>query len=182
MRTKLLKLKGLEFNWFLYNKFKMFWTTFLHSNKCHRKAMAFMAFVFRLNGVYYIGLMTWGIAELYRFASFHSWNWVIINVTTNKWFWFQIAGILIGYFGWCRYISVGEVEFFYYFVQSTGNPGADPLLLFMNGGPGCSGLNAFLYQIGQFLLLLLHYSSYCIVIVSLRRCKYLQLWIYSILM
>ncbi|KAF8019704.1 hypothetical protein BT93_G0409 [Corymbia citriodora subsp. variegata] len=46
------------------------------------------------------------------------------------------------------YISVGEVEFFYYFVQSTGNPGADPLLLFMNGGPGCSGLNAFLYQIG----------------------------------
>ncbi|XP_010065816.2 serine carboxypeptidase-like 18 [Eucalyptus grandis] len=46
------------------------------------------------------------------------------------------------------YISVGEVEFFYYFVQSTGNPGADPLILFMNGGPGCSGLNAFLYQIG----------------------------------
>ncbi|XP_039174194.1 serine carboxypeptidase-like 18 isoform X2 [Eucalyptus grandis] len=46
------------------------------------------------------------------------------------------------------YISVGKVEFFYYFVQSTGNPGADPLLLFMNGGPGCSGLNAFLYQIG----------------------------------
>ncbi|KAL3730141.1 hypothetical protein ACJRO7_027185 [Eucalyptus globulus] len=46
------------------------------------------------------------------------------------------------------YISVGEVEFFYYFVQSTGNPGADPLLFFMNGGPGCSGLNAFLFQIG----------------------------------
>ncbi|XP_039173546.1 serine carboxypeptidase-like 18 [Eucalyptus grandis] len=46
------------------------------------------------------------------------------------------------------YISVGEIEFFYYFVQSTGNPEADPLLLFMNGGPGCSGLNAFLYQIG----------------------------------
>ncbi|XP_030538364.2 serine carboxypeptidase-like 18 [Rhodamnia argentea] len=46
------------------------------------------------------------------------------------------------------YISVGEIEFFYYFVQSTGNPRADPLILFMNGGPGCSGLNAFLYQIG----------------------------------
>ncbi|KAL3730144.1 hypothetical protein ACJRO7_027188 [Eucalyptus globulus] len=46
------------------------------------------------------------------------------------------------------YISVGEIEFFYYFVQSTGNPEADPLLLFMNGGPGCSGLNAFLFQIG----------------------------------
>ncbi|XP_056159497.1 serine carboxypeptidase-like 18 [Syzygium oleosum] len=46
------------------------------------------------------------------------------------------------------YISVGDVEFFYYFVQSTGNPGADPLLLYVNGGPGCSGLNGFLFQIG----------------------------------
>ncbi|XP_048134821.1 serine carboxypeptidase-like 18 [Rhodamnia argentea] len=46
------------------------------------------------------------------------------------------------------YISVGDVEFFYYFVQSTGNPGADPILLYMNGGPGCSGLNGFLFQLG----------------------------------
>ncbi|XP_062177075.1 serine carboxypeptidase-like 7 [Alnus glutinosa] len=46
------------------------------------------------------------------------------------------------------YISVGNVEFFYYFVESEGNPGADPLLLYMNGGPGCSGLNGFFYQIG----------------------------------
>ncbi|XP_059447639.1 serine carboxypeptidase-like 7 [Corylus avellana] len=46
------------------------------------------------------------------------------------------------------YISVGNVEFFYYFVESEGNPGADPLILYMNGGPGCSGLNGFLYQIG----------------------------------
>nr|XP_023905717.1 serine carboxypeptidase-like 18 isoform X2 [Quercus suber] len=46
------------------------------------------------------------------------------------------------------YISVGEVEFFYYFVESEGNPGADPLLLYINGGPGCSALNGLLYQIG----------------------------------
>lgn len=46
------------------------------------------------------------------------------------------------------YITVGNVEFFYYFVESEGNPRADPLLLYMNGGPGCSGLNGFLYQIG----------------------------------
>uniref|UniRef100_A0A7N2MYI3 Uncharacterized protein n=1 Tax=Quercus lobata TaxID=97700 RepID=A0A7N2MYI3_QUELO len=46
------------------------------------------------------------------------------------------------------YTSVGEVEFFYYFVESEGNPGADPLLLYINGGPGCSALNGFLYQIG----------------------------------
>lgn len=54
---------------------------------------------------------------------------------------------LIGY----RYISVGNVEFFYYFVESEGNPGADPLLLYINGGPGCSGLNGFFYQIGKTL-------------------------------
>ena len=65
---------------------------------------------------------------------------------------------------WCwwefvyRYISVGEVEFFYYFVESEGNPGADPLLLYINGGPGCSALNGFLYQIGMifFFLFSLH--------------------------
>ncbi|KAK9941805.1 hypothetical protein M0R45_007499 [Rubus argutus] len=46
------------------------------------------------------------------------------------------------------YISVDEIEFFYYFVESQGNPGTDPLFLYLNGGPGCSGLNGFFYQIG----------------------------------
>ncbi|KAM5549725.1 serine carboxypeptidase-like 18 [Rosa sericea] len=46
------------------------------------------------------------------------------------------------------YISVDGIEFFYYFVESEGNPGADPVLLYLNGGPGCSGLNGFFYQIG----------------------------------
>lgn len=52
---------------------------------------------------------------------------------------------------------MGNVEFFYYFIESEGFPGADPLLLYYNGGPGCSGLNGFLYQIGMpfFLCLLL---------------------------
>ena len=56
-----------------------------------------------------------------------------------------------------RYVSVGDIEFFYYFVESQGNPGADPLILYMNGGPGCSGLNGFFYQVGmpRFPLLLL---------------------------
>ncbi|XP_012093160.2 serine carboxypeptidase-like 7 [Jatropha curcas] len=46
------------------------------------------------------------------------------------------------------YTSVGDIEFFYYFVHSENNPAADPLLLYLNGGPGCSGLNGFFYQIG----------------------------------
>ncbi|KAI4387042.1 hypothetical protein MLD38_004906 [Melastoma candidum] len=46
------------------------------------------------------------------------------------------------------YVSVGDVEFFYYFMESEGNPRSDPVLLYMNGGPGCSGLNGLFYQIG----------------------------------
>ncbi|KAK4743307.1 hypothetical protein SAY87_001308 [Trapa incisa] len=46
------------------------------------------------------------------------------------------------------YTSVGEIEFFYYFVHSQGKPDTDPVLLFINGGPGCTGLNGLMYQIG----------------------------------
>ncbi|KAJ9558217.1 hypothetical protein OSB04_012831 [Centaurea solstitialis] len=50
-----------------------------------------------------------------------------------------------------RYIGVGEgeeVQVFYYFVESERNPSEDPLLLYLTGGPGVSGLYPFLYQIG----------------------------------
>ncbi|KAL6313119.1 hypothetical protein AAG906_021650 [Vitis piasezkii] len=47
-----------------------------------------------------------------------------------------------------EYVSVGDIELFYYFVESQCNPGADPLILYINGGPGCSGLNGFVYQVG----------------------------------
>ncbi|KAK9286558.1 hypothetical protein L1049_014957 [Liquidambar formosana] len=57
------------------------------------------------------------------------------------------------------YVSVGDVEFFYYFVESEGNPGADPLLLYINGGPGCSGLNGFFYQIGPLAFNITDYTG-----------------------
>ncbi|KAL3819513.1 hypothetical protein ACJIZ3_005418 [Penstemon smallii] len=49
------------------------------------------------------------------------------------------------------YIGVGpneEVQLFYYFFESEGNPQDDPLLLWLTGGPGCSGLSPILYEIG----------------------------------
>ncbi|KAK9071918.1 hypothetical protein SSX86_008349 [Deinandra increscens subsp. villosa] len=49
------------------------------------------------------------------------------------------------------YVGVGadnEVQLFYYFVESQRDPLHDPLLLYLTGGPGTSGLYPFLYQIG----------------------------------
>nr|ANW12204.1 putative serine carboxypeptidase-like 7 [Olea europaea subsp. europaea] len=51
------------------------------------------------------------------------------------------------------YIGVGEneeVQLFYYFFESEGNPEMDPLLLWMSCGPGCSGLFSIAYDIGPF--------------------------------
>ncbi|PKI49271.1 hypothetical protein CRG98_030344 [Punica granatum] len=57
------------------------------------------------------------------------------------------------------YISVGEVEFFYYFVHSQGKPASDPVLLYMNGGPGCTGLNGFIFQTGPLKFNLSDYTG-----------------------
>ncbi|KAK9690515.1 hypothetical protein RND81_09G133700 [Saponaria officinalis] len=46
------------------------------------------------------------------------------------------------------YVSVGDAEMFYYFVESEDNPRLDPLMLWLTGGPGCSSWNGLVYEIG----------------------------------
>ncbi|XP_019187632.1 PREDICTED: serine carboxypeptidase-like 13 isoform X2 [Ipomoea nil] len=72
---------------------------------------------------------------------------------------FKIVDTLPGYSGTLPfklqtgYIGVGEyedVQLFYYFVESEKNAEKDPLVLWLTGGPGCSGLSGLTYEIGPF--------------------------------
>ncbi|KAL6563498.1 carbohydrate-binding module 1 protein [Orobanche gracilis] len=51
------------------------------------------------------------------------------------------------------YITIDEAygkKLFYYFVESENNPSKDPVVLWLNGGPGCSSFDGFIYEHGPF--------------------------------
>ncbi|KAL3520487.1 hypothetical protein ACH5RR_018636 [Cinchona calisaya] len=54
------------------------------------------------------------------------------------------------YSGYVTIDSDPQKNLFYYFVESEGNPSKDPLVLWLNGGPGCSSLDGFVYEHGPF--------------------------------
>ncbi|XP_058196663.1 serine carboxypeptidase-like 20 [Rhododendron vialii] len=51
------------------------------------------------------------------------------------------------------YVTIDEAhgkKLFYYFVLSERNPSNDPVVLWLNGGPGCSSFDGFVYEHGPF--------------------------------
>ncbi|XP_010678976.2 serine carboxypeptidase-like 20 [Beta vulgaris subsp. vulgaris] len=51
------------------------------------------------------------------------------------------------------YVTIDEShgkKLFYYFVESERNPSQDPVVLWLNGGPGCSSFDGFVYEHGPF--------------------------------
>ena len=53
------------------------------------------------------------------------------------------------------YVTVDEAHgrrLFYYLVESERDPAGDPLVLWLNGGPGCSSFDGFVYEHGACVL------------------------------
>lgn len=56
------------------------------------------------------------------------------------------------FFGGYRYITIDETsgkKLYYYFVESEKKPSTDPVVLWLNGGPGCSSFDGFVYEHGN---------------------------------
>ncbi|XP_022719855.1 serine carboxypeptidase 1-like [Durio zibethinus] len=48
------------------------------------------------------------------------------------------------------YVSIDEKNLFYYLAISERNPSTDPVVLWLNGGPGCSDFDGYVYEHGPF--------------------------------
>lgn len=61
-----------------------------------------------------------------------------------------------------RYVTIDEnhgKKLYYYYVLSERNPSKDPVVLWLNGGPGCSSFDGFVYEHGMVYLVFLCLSA-----------------------
>lgn len=56
------------------------------------------------------------------------------------------------YSGFLQPYEASGKRMHYWFVESEKDPSTDPILLWLNGGPGCSSLDGYLYEQGPFHL------------------------------
>ncbi|PQM33512.1 serine carboxypeptidase-like 20 [Prunus yedoensis var. nudiflora] len=54
------------------------------------------------------------------------------------------------YSGYVTYDQSHGRNLFYYFIESERKPSEDPVVLWLNGGPGCSSFDGFVYEHGPF--------------------------------
>ncbi len=57
------------------------------------------------------------------------------------------------------YVTVNATHgrsLYYYFVESESNPATDPVVLWLNGGPGCSSFDGFIYEHGTYYYRVFH--------------------------
>ncbi|XP_044980228.1 serine carboxypeptidase-like 7 isoform X2 [Hordeum vulgare subsp. vulgare] len=60
------------------------------------------------------------------------------------------------------YVGVEEetgAELFYYFAESERSPGTDPVILWLTGGPRCSGFSGFAFEVGPVKYVLAPYTG-----------------------
>ena len=58
----------------------------------------------------------------------------------------------------------------YWLVESEGDPKNDPVVFWFNGGPGCSSLDGFFYEMGPFVVSPSNYSQ-----LTLRKYRWNRL-------